>query len=192
MATTRTGLFSVTNCTRYPLGVRFGRRSAQILSSLPSATVTPANAEPAVSSARRPPFPASPLPSRALARSTFVSETRAQDSDSPSAPHAGRRSSTSRKGTSNASPYPSEPSRTHTSRPRQSRYTRSAGTRGSPFPTSSAGVRIQSSPAPSGELSTLPYLSFPRNRASTSSMARVVTSCAMLTLVIPAKAGIHG
>ena len=117
-----------------------------------SVTATLANAEPAAFLARRRSFLASPCPSRAMARSLSGSETKAQDSSSPSALNAGRRSSTSRKGMNNRSPFLWGPLRTHTFQPQRSRSTRSAGIRGSLFPTmSSAGARIRYSPAPSGQ-----------------------------------------
>jgi hypothetical protein len=137
------------------VAVNFKRKSAEIQSASPSATATLANAEPAVSLARRRAFLASPWPSRAMARSLSGLETKAEDSSSPSALNAGQRSSTSRKGMNKRSPSLSGPSRTHTFQPQGSRSTRTAGIPGSLFPTmSSTGVRIRYSPAPSGRVST--------------------------------------
>jgi hypothetical protein len=97
-------------------------------------------------------FPRDSVAIRATARSSFGWETKAEDSRSPSARNAGRRSSTSRKVTNNTSPSLLGPLRTHAFRLRRSLSTRSAGIPGSPFPTMSRCTSVtRSGPDPLGE-----------------------------------------
>lgn len=127
----------------YPaLAVSFRRKFAEIRSASPSATATLASAEPAASLARRQAFLASPWSSKAVARSLSGLETKAQDSSSLSALNAGQRSSTSRKGMNDTSPFPWGHSRTHTFQSRPSRSTRSANIPGSLLPTMSSTTGV--------------------------------------------------